>query len=415
MTHRFLFRTCGLAGLAGIALCAPPHPRILETAHKNPAYATNTPNWARDVCGGRKYFVNASPADEWTQVLHPDAELDEEVVGATGVVVTPKLSKGDVPFTHPFGLDWEFFVALDAPYTSLLAPSNAGPDGDLREAARQAAAMGLSAEKGTLAVETDRDLVPPAYRPREGDRVAVFGRWIVDCGHTDFHSEIHPPLLLASAHKDRRATAVSVISRPWLVGQRFTVDDEPIRGHLANEVIKVETLRSARVEAHPKILKPFAGVQRMEFLVRPPSARRSPGDRLMVSFRFIVRHGVTVQVAGAGPNAVRVRITMDAAGYTPAPLPPRKDWYVSTAFIGKQTDVVNQIQIANIFGHPVAAVLLSRDWITDRYEAPVAASVYDTTMTKMAVTSMPARTPFRVDDSQPFPIYGQMRVMWKRQ
>jgi hypothetical protein len=388
------------------AICASAQPRpILETGFQNPAHSTSTPHWASDVCGGHKYFVNASPPYEWMQVLHPASEQDDEIVGASGVAITPKLSGGDVPFTHPFGFDWEFFMALDPPYNSLLAPGNVGPDGEFVEAARRSAALGLNARNGTLGLETDRDLVPPAYRVREGDRVAAFGRWIVDCGHTDFHTEIHPPLLLVAARRDGRATSVSVISRPWLVGQRFTVDDEPIRGHLANEVIKVETLRSARVEAHPKILKPFSGVQRIEYIVRPPDARHAGRDRLTVSFHFTVRHGVTVQVANAGADAIRVSITMDADAYKVAPLPRRNDWEVSLSQMSRETDLLNKIQLVNIFGHPVAAILLQRDWLTDRYDAPQH-SAYDSNVTKMAAAGLPAATPFRVDDSQPFPIYG---------
>jgi hypothetical protein len=52
-----------------------------------------------------------------------------------------------------------------------------------------------------LGVEIDQDLVSQEFREwlTEGDRVAVFGRWIVDCGHDDFHAEIHPPLLMVAA------------------------------------------------------------------------------------------------------------------------------------------------------------------------------------------------------------------------
>jgi len=382
-------------------LYAQPNPPILETTFRNPAHAA-TADWARAVCGGKKYFVNASPPYEWMQVLHPDSEADDEIVGASGVAVSPKLAGGDVPFSHPFGLDWELFIVPDMPYRSLLAPSNGGPDGDLVEAVKRAAALGLTAPGGTLSVETDRDLVPPPYRTREGDRVVVFGRWIVDCGHTDFHSEIHPPLLLASARRDGRATAVSVISRPWLVGQRFEVDDEAIRGHLANEVIKVETYRSTRVEAHSKILKPFSGLQHLTFTVRPPVAPRSPDDRLQVTYHFTVRQGVTVEVSNAAGGAVRVLITMDAAAYKPAPLPRRKDWDVPLSFIGHETDAVNMIQLANIVGHPLAGLLLQRDWLTDRYDAPKAPAPHASKGKKITV-----------DDTQPFPIAGEMRVKWK--
>ena len=65
-------------------------------------------------------------------------------------------------------------------------------------------------------------LIPGPYRVKTGDRVAVFGRWIVDTGHPDFHTEIHPPLLLAVARaaSDQETTS-TVIGRPYLVSQRW--------------------------------------------------------------------------------------------------------------------------------------------------------------------------------------------------
>ena len=72
-----------------------------------------------------------------------------------------------------------------------------------------------------LGVEIDAGLVPAQFADfkrggvEPGDRVAVFGRWIVDCGHQlpikdengqdrhpgikAFRTEIHPPLLMAAA------------------------------------------------------------------------------------------------------------------------------------------------------------------------------------------------------------------------
>src|SRR5262249_39904931 len=155
-----------------------------------------------------------------------------------------------------------------------------------------------------IGVETDQDLVPFRYRAQEGDRVAVFGRWIADCGHTDFHTEIHPPLVLVTAREGggaidtniavppTEATSSFIVSRPWLVGQTFESDNLPVIDHLVNEVVKVETQRSLRVEAHPKIHKPYSGLYLISYVVRPPTPRRSPNDRLMVSFHFTVRHGI---------------------------------------------------------------------------------------------------------------------------
>jgi len=381
-------------------LSAQPRP-ILDTAYRNPAFSPKSAAWARDVCGGQRYLSNDFPPFEWMQVLDPASEFDIQIVGVSGTVVMPALAENDVPFTHPFGLDWEFFLAPDQRYAGLLAPGNRGPDTEIIEATGRAGHLGLAESEGVLGIETDQDLAPAAFRAQEGDRAVVFGRWIADCGHTDFHTEIHPPLLMAFARPVRGATTVTVVSRPWLVGQRFAVDDEPIRRHLTNEIIKLETLRSARVEAHPKIYPPLSGSQRIEFTARPPGPRRSAADRLVVSFHFTVRHGIDVEVIEASPDAVAVLLTMNPAQYRTAPLPAKKDWNIPVALISRHTDLFGKVQLVNLLGHPVAGLLLNRDWLTDRYDAPAPPSTNDSE--KVAI-----------DDEQPFPISGFLRVEWQR-
>ncbi len=53
-----------------------------------------------------------------------------------------------------------------------------------------------------LAGETQGDKFPDHLRPVEGDRVSLFGFWILDCGHEPFYTEIHPVVGWA-VHKNR--------------------------------------------------------------------------------------------------------------------------------------------------------------------------------------------------------------------
>ena len=155
---------------------------------------------------------------------------------------------------------------------------------------------------GVLGVEWDSEIVPLAFQNEfsEGDRVAVFGRWIVDCGHDDFHTEIHPPLLLASAGVYNQPSPQSpapgqftralITSRPYLVGQTFahspgindiyndsSGNDGPYWSHIKHEIGKAETLESLRVEAHPKIKQwPFQGVHIFEIIVATAQPKPAP-------------------------------------------------------------------------------------------------------------------------------------------
>jgi hypothetical protein len=60
-----------------------------------------------------------------------------------------------------------------------------------------------------------------AYIPQEGDRIAMRGRWIIDCGHNDFHTELHPITFMAFGHAVGSKTVVHVISNPYRVTQLY--------------------------------------------------------------------------------------------------------------------------------------------------------------------------------------------------
>lgn len=53
-----------------------------------------------------------------------------------------------------------------------------------------------------LGCETQGDKVPERFRPVEGDRVSLFGFWILDSGHEPFYTEIHPVVGWA-VHRNR--------------------------------------------------------------------------------------------------------------------------------------------------------------------------------------------------------------------
>jgi hypothetical protein len=106
-----------------VASAAPAS--ILELSFQNlgPPVSTDT-TWAKSA--------GTYPGDqgfEWRQVGPPWEEYDDTaLVGASGWVVAPEDSGADVPFSHPFGFDWEFSIALDKPSEGLLSPANAGAE-----------------------------------------------------------------------------------------------------------------------------------------------------------------------------------------------------------------------------------------------------------------------------------------------
>jgi hypothetical protein len=376
--------------------------------------------------------------NEWTQLLNQDEDYEVDVVGLSGRAIIYDVdgkngqSGGDVPFTHPFGPDWEFYIAPDAAYQNLAAPPAPRPNThkeyaqSVIEAKRD---FGLDVVN-TLGVEMEQDLIPSPYRPQHGDRVAVWGRWIVDTGHPDFHTEIHPPLLLVTGRTTSpNETTTTVVARPYLVGQRWPGGPDNLLSlgmidHLLEEADKIP-LHSVRAEAHPTIMaKAFTGLHMMSYTVRPPSPRR-PGrtaaevaDRLMVRFHFTVRTGVAVQVVNSG-DAVTVTIVMNGNLNTRAPLPPRHDVSVSREDLKRMDPRAGELYLAKetasgIESLGIGARLLARGVLTDRYDAPYAHSVHDSEIISVPLDSLSGNTPFSVDDSQPFPIYGQLTLTWER-
>lgn len=435
---------------------SPPQPaprtpepqRILDIANASPdggpgyqnAEFTPDPSradWAYDLVGGHTFTdIDAGTTVwEWTPVFDKTNEYDVQMAGLAGTVIQPGISDRDVPFVHPFGFDWECYISPDTDFESLLAPSNRVPrDQGLANVVSYAREVyGLDAP-GVLGLETDSDLVPSAFRPSEGDRIVTYGRWIVDSGHSDFHTEIHPPLLMASAHSMQDGgTASTVISRPYLVSQEF--GDGAIRQHLLNEIAKTIPppfipfplsllfVRSGHMEARPRVLMPFAGNKYMSYVVRPRTKRRDARDKLVASFAFTVRPGVRVWLFDeSSDDAVRVLISMDGDQYVPAPLPTRRDWdlsiddcdklypglgdWIKTGLVGIQLLQAGSPDPA--VGTTVAAIL-DRGIRTTRYDPPRYASPVIATVN---AEQLSGTSHFTVDQDQSFPVVGWLTVKW---
>jgi hypothetical protein len=424
-----------------------PPASILQTTYMNVPYppAEQDPNWSQKFSNGSIIGITSPPPWEWVSVYDPSLEkegsLNNPVVGLTGWVVKPGLSSADVWFVHPFGFDFEYYIVPDPQFEGLLASSNTGVtpgtgkvDQDHSEANAAAHAIGLAAPKGVLGVETDQGLLPPSFRNliTNGARIATFGRWIVDCGHDDFHTEIHAPLLMAvatpappsvGAPGGSEMTSVQIMSRPYTVSQKFSEGN--FIDHLLAEVGKVETTifgipLSTRVEAHPTVFTtPYDGRPYIKLLVQPPPRKQTGPltlrQQLMVSFHFTHRTGVAVRVYDAGNGTVGILIVL--GDLNPASLPPKHDLTVQWSQLGDTYSyVVDALQIADILTLDIAsAVILNRGILTDIYDAPSASSPLDNqnVATPVGIDQLQAFAGFSEDDKQPFPIYGWLNVWWQ--
>jgi hypothetical protein len=426
-----------------------PPASILTTSYQNVPYppAQKGPNWSANFTGGSTIGLTSPPPWEWVSVydqsFEKEGSLNNPMVGLTGWAVNPALSNGDVWFVHPFGFDFEFYIVPDPQYEGLLAASNTGvtpgtgaKDSDYSAANDAAHNIGLAAPKGVLGVETDQGLLPPSFRNLivPGARVATFGRWIVDCGHDDFHTEIHAPLLVAVATPSpppagvrgaSEMTSLQIMSRPCTVSQKF--DEGNFIDHLLAEVGKVETTifgipMSWRVEAHPTIFTtPYEGRPFIKLIVKPPPLKHvnptRPPPKLTLSYHFTHRAGVAVQVFNAGNGAVGVAIVL--GDLNPATLPAKHDLTVQWSQLGdKYSYVIDALQIADILTLDILpAIILNRGILTDIYDPPNASSPLDNqnVAAPVAVDRIQQWAGLSEDDRQPFPIYGWLNVWWQEE
>ena len=428
---RFLFVQCaiGLLALPFTSQAQAPQ-RILETTQALTDIDRSSPTWAADVCGGKPTFSSGGARYEWTPVVRGWGQYGS-VEAASGWALSVHDSDADVPFTHPFGKrDFNYFLVPDPAAEGLLAPNNAGiihdPDDEEGSAVKaEAEALGITiGSKGVLGVEQDVDLIPFAYRPRQGDRVAVFGRWIIDCGHDNWHSEIHPPLLTAVARPDaaRQSTHVDLIANPYLVDQEFE------NGGILDELVHDLALVNSpipfipfidRVSAQAGFLPPMAGNQVFSFRMRPPGSAPSNEHMLYFRMHLTARRGVIVQPFWVDSETVGV-IGLFTDDLKVFPVTGTRNWDVSgseltglDSRIGKLWDSM-VVQIGGGMGDFIKAAVLARGLRAILYDAPVPPDLTNAPVTQgWAATNPWGQNPVTLDENQPFPLIGWMEVEWR--
>ncbi len=425
-------------------------------------------DWANS--GGASYPTDKS--FEWQQVVDATNEYDDAPVGVSGWVVKPEESGADVPFSHPFGFDWEFAIAVEKGFQGFVSPANVNKqeeDGSINEnEIALADQLGLIRPLGLLGLEWEKDLLPRSYRGQvnHGDRVAVLGRWILDNGHSvegltpgtsQFRTEIHPPLILASASVVQPAdggiprTRALFISRPYLSGQIYTrvldtryqddVDDDgpllsPLfSSHGFHELTRVLTVGSSKIEMHSKVKeKPFRGNHSATFTVRPPGPRPKRAEQLLVSYRFNVRTPCQVQLrlnpAGDGVDVIvdlREQSRDGGDKYQAPPLPISRTENYSTDQLnllssgsGDRISVIEDlIDVASFVFLPgiytaYLAVVFSRGIDTDAFDPQPQFDILDPGggVNNVLAAQIVPNAGIIEGDSLVYPVTGWVEVHW---
>jgi hypothetical protein len=239
------------AALAANGTIPPVPAKPLEEARES--CGSETATWGSELLTTNPKEIKVP--NEWGDIV-PGKEV--MVSGTIHNLSTP--GDADIPVDHPFSADTTFDVMLDEPYWDLARELTAESEGkpsahelhmELETGAfphvlpqRQGPAEGepwglTEAEitereehgESTQSLLEDASIgLETGYIPQEGDRIAMRGRWLIDCGHNDFHGELHPITFMAFGHAEGAKTVVHVLSNAYRVTQLYGAGTAEVNG-----------------------------------------------------------------------------------------------------------------------------------------------------------------------------------------
>lgn len=348
-------------------------------------------------------------------------------VAVEGPVRTTHLGPTDLPLTHIYGDDLSMDVGLDPslqPFSQHLGPSNDPTDQIHVELASglipHAVRPSQVSPTETWRQASDVDLsgfLDGFAEPAIGDPALVMGRWIIDCGHGDYGTELHPMSFLAWAHPVGPTNVVHAYMNPYRDTQRYS-PDASILGHVA------DTSRFSNADVKPfapylidEVLRILSGatdrLRSQELLeatlaAPPPWTVCAPAGshgKLVVNNDIVTRPGVLVDVAVDHARGCATFTVTLSSSYRPLDQTIR-NCVLPWAYL-------NQVA-SNAVGSPVDVRSLFESLLPPDLAARVVAldpvvSCADP-LTAPSVESTPVGARLRIDGTQPFPFYGVVAV-----
>jgi len=399
----------------------PDSPDDILSSSDSPARVAATTG----LCGSTSgtYGSSLDVPYEWAQI--PGA-VDAPVVGHVINVSTPA---GDLPWTHPFCADYSFNMEVDSAYRSQLDPTEFVASADCSADGLAAGraddeiceAFDLEKDQGRTPVavlhsEFENVLIPAAYRPVGGDRVYMRGHLIVDCGHQNFSTELHPPTLIATAglNPDTGDVHSTLIVVPYHTVETYRPDRLNFLDQTSAELLAaalspfgVPLNLLADIDTTP-----FSRLVVAHYRVSIPSDQRKGVPHM--GYHFVVRPGIDVQVSQVNEYQADVAVTLDPAKYTPFSAPSCTNVNISvedadklaglpSGTIRKYIDGIGAV-VTPLFPVALGAVISLNEGLNVEKCAvpngtlPAPGSIHDNQVV--------------VDSSQPYPAYGWLDLAW---
>jgi hypothetical protein len=354
------------AGLLAAVFAAPAGAGQLVEFQEGPAVAFNgtippipskPAEEVKEACGSEtntwgSELLTTAPSEikvknEWADLIPGGKEME-----VSGTVTGVEFSNGDISIDHPFSRDFTFNVLLDEPYWSLARSLGTGPpDGAARNETefheihmeietgallhslpqREGPASGeqwelLKTEPPEPELSQDAlEHLEPGYQALVGDRVAMRGRWILDCGHNDFHSELHPLTFMAFGHAEGHKTVAHVLTNPYRVTQLYGTglsefNPKNPKGKPFPEAFESSVtalVLHSLTSSTPEPLKLEVGIESTDPFPTPFTVCAPEGvtSKVKTKFGFVRRNGVKLKVAKGGTCST-VSASMKAKKYT---------------------------------------------------------------------------------------------------
>ena len=281
------------------------------------------------LCGNGLFARDMTP-DEWVETAGGhDVTVVGQILNSHVPNSDPEVTDVDIPFDHPFGFDFTYHIAPDGPYAGVLNAVNVATtdcssqaiaadkaDGDTCDALRLAHDEGLTVA-GALHSEIELGLIPVGYRPQQGDRIYARGHRIVDCGHADYHTELHPATLIALARQEPTLGQVrsTLVMMPYVTTQTYAPTHQNYVKQIGAEVTAIA------LSPIPTTLNLLADTddravddQLLAFYqINIPPRREFEGTKY--SYHFVTRPGVTVAVTPISTYQFVVMVSVDPTQY----------------------------------------------------------------------------------------------------
>jgi hypothetical protein len=378
---------------------------------------------SRDFAFGQELITLDNPAladvqNQWGDVVPGKSVfMTGKINNIQGGVGTDLRGGADFLLTHPFGTDFTFQTVLDPPFKALGETVGKLPI--------------LPFPPGVLHTELEKGIIPhsdaenylPGFVPQQGDQIAFYGRWIVDCGHDDFHTEMHPPSLVSFGHQQGAGTTVvHSFYYPYEVTELYSPSPDQVAnlantarftdpktktlpGYFVDELLRVIQGEHDRIQAH--ILMKAPPVQPLTWYACAPSPRPA-GSKLTASYQYTARPGIDIQVTPDNDLGCARFDLKVGASYQPLN-PSRHDCSIPWAQLTPQLQEAlanREIDILSLIKSKVGAALaptVERDPLFDCYDPLVVAAPGPASGSGIVINA-----------AQPYPFYGQATVSWSK-